>query len=164
MRVCRQAFDQIEINQQQMPVKHRGFLAAEEQFTRPQDQSILASVQRVAQDQMHQLRQKDRRHGDGVLLDDCQIAGLDRAMGQQQVTEADQEMPVLAGIGSVHALDVDRSDHAARIGQQGLMQGLFVGTGVIRRHHFGPRQQAQQQFIGHIQRTLRIATGQMVAA
>ena len=76
-----------------------GRLAAIEQFGRAQRVGIVATLERVAQDQVAELGQKDRRQVAGALASQRDIHGLERGRSDQPVAEVDHKSPVLARIG-----------------------------------------------------------------
>ena len=91
--------DGFRIGQQQRPVMNGGELAAIEQLAGPQRVRIVATFKRVAQDQMAELGQKDRRQLAGALAGECHIQRLKRRRRYQPVSEVHHEGPVLARIG-----------------------------------------------------------------
>ena len=91
--------DDLGVGQQQRAVMEGRLLAAIEQFGGAQHVGIVASLQRVAQDQMAELRQKDRRQVAGALAGQRHIHRLQRGGRDQPVAKIHHEGPVLARIG-----------------------------------------------------------------
>ena len=150
--------DDFRVGQQQRAVMNRGQLAAIEQFGRAQRVGILASLKRVAQDQVAELRQKDRRQIARALAGQRDIDSLQRRRRYQPVAEIHHEGPVLARIGVGKRGNVRPRDRAQRIRQQARMQIAFGVAGIRRRHQFGPRQ------IGHDQLGRRDQPAMIAAA
>ena len=122
---------------------NRRQLAAIEQLGRAQHIRILASLERIAQDQVAELRQKDRRQIARSLAGQRDIDRLERRRRHQPVAEIHHEGPVLARIGVGERCNVRPRDRTKRIRQQARMQILLGVAGIRRRHQFRPRQ------IGH---------------
>ena len=91
--------DDLGVGQQQRAVVHGRELAAIEQFGGAQHVGIVAALERVAQDQMAELRQEDRRQVAGALAGQRHIHRLQRRRRDQPVAEIHHEGPVLARIG-----------------------------------------------------------------
>ena len=155
--------DHFGIGQQQRAVMHGGELAAIEQFGGAQHVGIVAALQRVAQDQMAELRQEDRRQIAGALAGQRHIDRLERRRRDQPVAEIHHEGPVLARIGIGERGDIGLRHRAQRIGQQARMQLTLGLAGVGRRHQFGPRQIGHDQF-GRRQQPAMIATAREMMA
>ena len=155
--------DDFGVGQQQRAVVHGGELAAVEQFGGAQHVGIVAALQRVAQDQMAELRQEDRRQIAGALAGQRDIHRLQRRRRHQPVAEIHHEGPVFARVGVGQRRDIRLRHRAQRIGQQVRMQPQLGLAGIGRRHQFGPRQIGHDQF-GRRQQPAMIATARQVMA
>ena len=125
---------------------NRRQLAAIEQLGRAQHIRILASLKRIAQDQVAELRQKDRRQVAGSLAGQRDIDRLERRRRHQPVAEIHHEGPVLARIGVGERCNVRPRDRTKRIRQQARMQISLRLAGIRRRHQFRPRQIGHDEF------------------
>ena len=155
--------DHLGIGEQQRAVVHGGELAAVEQFGRAQHVGIVAAFECIAQDQMAELRQEDRRQVAGALAGQRHIHRLQRWRRHQPVAEIHHKSPVFPRVGIGQRCDVGRCDGAQRIGQQVRVQPQLGRAGVGRRHQFGPRQIGHDQF-GRRQQPAMIATAGEVMA
>ena len=140
--------DDFRVGQQQRPIVDGYLLAAIEQLGCAQRVRIVAALERIAQDQMAELRQKDRRQIAGTLAGQCHIDGLERRRCDQPVAEGHHESPVLARIGVGERGNVSFFDPPQWIRQQACMQIAFRVAGIGRRHQFRPRQIGHDQFGG----------------
>ena len=138
--------DHLRIGQQQRAVVNGRQLAAIEQLGRAQHIRIVAAFERVAQDQVAQLRQKDRRQVAGSFAGQRDIDRLQRRRRHQPVAEIHHEGPVFARVGIGERGDVRRRHRAQRIGHQARMQIALGVAGIRRRHQFGPRQIGHDEF------------------
>ncbi len=91
--------DHFRIGQQQRAVVNGRQLAAIEQLRRAQYIRVVAAFERVAQDQVAQLRQKDRRQVAGAFAGQRDINRLQRRRRHQPVAETHHEGPVFARVG-----------------------------------------------------------------
>ena len=91
--------DHFGIGQKQRAVVNGGQLAPIEQFGCAQYIRVVAAFEGVAQDQVAQLRQKDRRQIAGTFAGQRDIDRLQRRRRHQPVAEIHHEGPVFAGVG-----------------------------------------------------------------
>ena len=91
--------DHFCIGQQQRAVVNGRQLAAIEQLGRAQHIRILASLEGIAQDQVAELRQKDRRQVARSLAGERDIDRLERRRRHQPVAKIHHEGPVFACVG-----------------------------------------------------------------
>ena len=82
-------------------------LGAEEQFSGAQHERILASIERIAQDDVHQLVEEDVRDL-GAGAHDIEIGCFQGRIARQAVAERDHHLPVLARIRVGNRGDVIR--------------------------------------------------------
>ena len=87
------------IGQQQRTFVNGGLLAAIEQLGGPQRVRIVATLKRIAQDQVAKLSQKDRRQIAGAIAGEVHVHGFERCSRYQPVAKRDHEGPILARIG-----------------------------------------------------------------
>ena len=73
-------------------------LGAEEQFGGAQHERVLAAVERIAQDHVHELIEEDVRDL-RAAAHDIEIGRLQRAVAHQTIAKRDHHLPVLARIG-----------------------------------------------------------------
>ena len=138
-------------------------LAAIEQLRGAQRIGIFAAFEGVAQDQMTQLRQEDRRQVAGALAGQRDINRLQRRRRQQAVAEIHHEGPVFARVGIGEPRDVRIRYGAQRIGHQARMQIALGVAGIRRRHQFGPRQIGHDEFRRRDQAAVIGAAREMMA-
>ena len=142
---------------------HRHALRAEEQFGGAQHVRIIALIERVTQDEVHQLIEKDWRNPD-TLAHQRRIRRFERAMAGQTVAERDHELPVLARVGFRNGVDLRRRNGSPWVGQQCGMQGAFDDAGLGRWRELRPRQIDLHEFVGHAQPAVLIAIEQVMTA
>ena len=122
----------------------RGPLGPVETFGGAHHIGVFAGIQCIAGNDMGELVEKQRRDMQffivafGPLADQPDIGRFQRRGRQQPVTPADHEAPVLARIGIDDPGDIGRCHPGTRRGEQLGMQGALIGTGLFRRHQFGP--------------------------
>ena len=145
------------------PSCKRHALRPEEQLGRAQHIGIVAIVERVAQDDVHQLIDEQVRDLDAAA-DDVEIGRLDGAVGGQVVAERQHDLPVLARIGVG-----DRGNLLAATGRRGAASSAACsarsaaqasGGGVELR----PGQIDLEEFVGRNESAARVAIEQVVAA
>ena len=93
----------------------RQLLRAEEHFGCAQDESIIAAIERVSQDHLHQLMDEEMRKLAGVP-DDIEIGGLERAVPREMIAPGNDKLPVLARIGIGDRGDLRRADGLPWVG------------------------------------------------
>ena len=155
--------DDFGIGEQQRTLVKCRLLAAIEQFGRTQHVGIVAAFQRVAQDQMAELRDKNRRQIAGAAPGKADVDRLERWCRDQPVAKIHHKGPVLARIGISEDCDIGLRDRAKRIGQQARVQITLGLAGLVRRHQFGTRQIGHDQFGRRDQTSVIGAARQMMA-
>ena len=93
-------------------------LRPEKQFGRAHHEGVIAAVQRVSQDYMDELIDKQRRQSNRPRTDQREIGGFQRRMPQQEVAESQNELPVLPRVGIVHRGKFGGKDRPTRVGEQ----------------------------------------------
>ncbi len=162
-RLVAEAGDGLLVGRHQRALVQRQLLRPEKQLGGTQHERIVAVVQHVAQDHVHDLVQEYVRELE-VAPHDVEIGRLQRAVARQMIAEGDHHLPVLARIGIGDGGNLRRADRLPRVGQQRAVQRALGGAGVRRRRDLGPRQIGLQEFIGDEQPAARIAIEQMMAA
>ena len=138
--------DHLRIGQHQRAVVNGGQLAAIEQLRGAQYIGVVVALERVAQDQVAQLRQKDRRQVASPFSGQRDINRLQRRRRHQAVAEIHHEGPVFPRVGIGKPGDVRARHSAQRVGHQARMQIALGVAGIRRRHQFGPRQIGHDEF------------------
>ena len=138
--------DHLGVGQQQRAVVNGRQLAPVEQLRGAQYIRVVAAFERVAQDQVTQLRQKDRRQVAGPFSGQRDINRLQRRRRHQPVAEIHHEGPVFARVGIGNPGDVRARHRAQRVGHQARMQIALGVAGIGRRHQFGPCQIDHDEF------------------
>jgi hypothetical protein len=70
--------DELEIRQEHCAFMKRGALCAEEEFRSPQDERVVAAIEGIAQDQMDEMIEEERRYLHSVA-NNREIGAFDRA-------------------------------------------------------------------------------------
>ena len=97
---------------------HGDALGAEEQLGGAHHTRIVNAVERVAQDQMHELIDEQRRRLADAVAHQLGIGCFQRLVAQQVIAEVDQQLPVLARVGVGDGRDIGGRHGHARIGEQ----------------------------------------------
>ena len=140
--------DQLLIGQKHDAIFDMRALRTEQAFSGAQDLRVLAAIQRVAQDQLHKLRQKHDRQAQ-PFVHDGGIAILDGSGAVQAVAQGEEKLPILPRIGIGDRGQFQRRHRAARFGHKARMHRAFGGASLGRGNNLGAGQPCQQQFIRH---------------
>ena len=105
-------------------------LRPEEHLRRAQHVGVVAVVEHVAQDRVHELVDEQRRRRAHARAHEMQIGRLDGRLRHQEIAEADHQRPVLARVLVGHRRDLGRLDRPARIGQERRVQRALDHAGV----------------------------------
>jgi hypothetical protein len=131
-------FDDLGIGEKHRAFMERDLLRPEEQLGRAKHVRIGTSVERVAQDEVDELVEEDRRGLAGAVPDEVEIGRLDARRGEEPVAEGDHHRPVLARLGVGERCDRGLRDRAARRRKEARMQRPLGVAGLVRRHQLGP--------------------------
>ena len=101
--------DHLRVGEEQRAVMERRPLRPEEQLGRAQHVRVLAVFQGVAQDQVDELVEEERRHLARALPDEREISGLEARGAEKRVAEAQHQGPVLARVGVGERGDLGRA-------------------------------------------------------
>ena len=102
--------DHLGVGEQQRAVVRRGALRPEEQLGRAQHVGVLAAVEGVAQDEVDELVEEERRHARAPVAHEREVGRLDAARRDQPVPEGEHEGPVLARVRVGDRGDLGRRD------------------------------------------------------
>src|SRR6516164_1000981 len=105
-------------------------------------------IERVAQDDVDELIDKQRRCSAYAPPHEINICGFQCFVAEQVIAEPDQYFPVFARILVCNFHNVGGRDRTARIGNQRGVQIALGGTGVWRRDQFGPGQIYFKNIVG----------------
>ncbi len=142
---------------------HHEPLRTKEDLGGPQHENIVAIVQQVSQDHLHQLIDQDVREFD-LAPDNFEIAGFERAVLREMIAPGDHHLPVLARVRVSNRGKKRGRDGRLRIVQQRSVQFALRAAGLRRRHQLRARQIGLQEFVGEEQVAASVAVEQMVTA
>ena len=138
--------DHLGVGENRRAVVKRDPLRAKEQLGGAQDVGVLAAVERVAQDEVHELVQKQRRRR-GRAPRDVEIGGLDARRREQAFAEFEHHGPVLARVGVDDGGDLLRDDGTAGRGHQARVQATLGGAGLVRRNELRAGEVGEDQLV-----------------
>ena len=141
----------------------RHFLGTEEHLGRAQHQGVITIIQHVAQDDLHQLVQKNGRKVQ-ALPHDRKIRRLQCGMSHEMISPGDHEFPILARIVVGDRRELPRCDRPSWIVQHCLVQGSFGRASGGRRRHLRSGQVDHQEFVREHQVSVRVAVEQVMTA
>src|SRR5450755_3421980 len=141
----------------------RQLLRTKEHLGSPQNKSIGAIVQRVAQDDLYQLPDENLRQLD-IAPHDFQISQFKGAMPYQMIAPGNHHLPVFTRIRICDRSDLRRGYRLPWIAQQATVKLALGRTGFRWRDQFGAGQIHLQEFVRHKQSARGVAIEQMMAA
>jgi len=139
-------------------------LRAEEQFRRPQHERIVAPIEHVAQDHVHELIDEQRRRRSGAAAHEVAKGRLQSLVSQQLIAEGNDHAPVFPRISVGNRGDLRSCDRTAWIAQQRAMERTFGAAGVGRGNELGAGEVGFQKFVTHDEPAAGVAIEQMVPA
>ena len=139
-------------------------LRPEHHLRRPQHECILAAVQHVAQDHVHELVHEQRRSLADAAAHQIEIGGLQGPARDEAVAKREHQAPVLARIGIGDRRDLGRRDRAARIGEQRRVQGSLRHAGIGGRRQLRSRQIGLEELVADDESAAFLAVEQMMPA
>ena len=105
-------------------------------------------AQDMAQQDLRELVHEERRHVHALAAEQGDVAGLERRMREQPLAKAQPDRIVGARIFVGDGRKLLGVDCSARLFDQALVQGDFVGTRFGYRRQFRALQQAAQEIVG----------------
>jgi hypothetical protein len=127
---------------------HGDALRAEEHFRGAQNPGVVALVEDIAQNDVNELVDKERRRAARPFTDQRQISRFDRRVAQQMVAERDHHGPVFSGVGVGNGRDFVGIDRTARIGHERCVQCFLDDARFGRRREFRSREIDFQELVG----------------
>ena len=97
--------DMFLVGRDQRSVMNRQALRTKKHFRGAQQIGVIALIEHIAQDEVHELIEKERRHA-CAFAHQRHIGRFDRSMGDEMIAERDHELPVLARIGVRDGVDL----------------------------------------------------------
>ncbi len=113
---------------------------AEEQFRRAQHEGVVAAVERIAQDHVHELVDEQRRRVADAAAHQVEIGRFQRPVRAAAGRESRSSLPSSRAHRRRRWPRYRRRHRPARIGEQRRMQRALDHAGVGRRRELGPRE------------------------
>src|SRR5262249_42192440 len=143
---------------------HGEALRPEEEFCRAQHEDILAAIEQVAQDDVHELVDEQRWRLTYTAAHEIEIGGLHSLVSDEMVAKRGHQAPILARVGIGDRRDLGAGDRTARIAEQRGVQAALGDARIRRRRKLRPREISLEELIRNKESAAIVAVEQMMPA
>src|SRR5262245_41728129 len=143
---------------------HGEALRPEEEFCRAQHEGVLAAVEQVAQDDVHELVDEQRWRLTHTAAHEIEIGGLHGLVTDEVVAKPGHQGPILTRVGIGDRRDLGAGDRTARIAEQRGVQAALSDACIRRRRKLRPRKIGLEELIGNEEPAAVVAVEQMMPA